>query len=284
MVTIRSRGVALVARRRARLRWRRLSAPLAEVLPGLDAGRLPQGRPRQPFDRQPRPARARSGHRPGLRDGRAVPWTMAPAPTARSSSAPATKARSSGSTRRRQGPLFFDSAELEVHALAPAPDGGLFVATSPDGKITRSTATAQATTFFEPGREVHLGAGRRRKATLCGDGRERRRLQDRARRQGRAVLPAPRPRTPPKRLAPPMTDGSDCVQQKRRRARPPSSGRPSGGEGARGHAARPRPSTPMIHEDDDPDSSDVDARAARGLGVAADGHRRAGRKTSAPRR
>ena len=30
---------------------------------------------------------------------------------------------------------FFDAAELEVHALAPAPGGGLYVGTSPDGKI-----------------------------------------------------------------------------------------------------------------------------------------------------
>ena len=30
---------------------------------------------------------------------------------------------------------FFDAAELEVHAIAPAPQGGLYVATSPDGKI-----------------------------------------------------------------------------------------------------------------------------------------------------
>src|SRR5262245_18761632 len=27
---------------------------------------------------------------------------------------------------------FFDGAEMEVHALAPAPNGGLYVATSPD--------------------------------------------------------------------------------------------------------------------------------------------------------
>ena len=33
------------------------------------------------------------------------------------------------------GSVFFDSAELEVHALAPAPNGGLYVATSPDGRI-----------------------------------------------------------------------------------------------------------------------------------------------------
>jgi len=34
-----------------------------------------------------------------------------------------------------KGSLFFDAPELEAHALAPAPDGGLYVGTSPDGKI-----------------------------------------------------------------------------------------------------------------------------------------------------
>src|SRR4029079_5498392 len=31
-----------------------------------------------------------------------------------------------------QGRLFFDAAELEVHAMAAAPNGALYVATSPD--------------------------------------------------------------------------------------------------------------------------------------------------------
>jgi hypothetical protein len=46
--------------------------------------------------------------------------------------------------------LFFDSAELEVHAIAPAPDGGLYVATSPDGKIYRVDRNGSASTFFDP--------------------------------------------------------------------------------------------------------------------------------------
>ena len=44
--------------------------------------------------------------------------------------------------------MFFDSAELEAHALALAPDGGLYVGTSPDGKIYKVDRNGASTTFF----------------------------------------------------------------------------------------------------------------------------------------
>ena len=43
---------------------------------------------------------------------------------------------------------FFDATELEVHAIAPAPQGG--VATSPDGKIYSVAADGSSKTLFDP--------------------------------------------------------------------------------------------------------------------------------------
>jgi hypothetical protein len=49
-----------------------------------------------------------------------------------------------------KGSLFFDAAELEVHALAVGPDGRLYVGTSPDGKIYAVDAAGKAQTFYDP--------------------------------------------------------------------------------------------------------------------------------------
>jgi hypothetical protein len=45
---------------------------------------------------------------------------------------------------------FFKAKELEVHALLASADGGLFVATSPDGKVYRVDAAGAATVYFDP--------------------------------------------------------------------------------------------------------------------------------------
>ena len=51
---------------------------------------------------------------------------------------------------------FFDAAELEVHAIAPAPQGGLYVATSPTGRSIRSQPTARRRRCSIP-KTKHLG-------------------------------------------------------------------------------------------------------------------------------
>jgi sugar lactone lactonase YvrE len=52
--------------------------------------------------------------------------------------------------RNGQGTVFYDSSEMEVHALAAAPAGAIYVGTSPDGRIYKVDARGQATTFFDP--------------------------------------------------------------------------------------------------------------------------------------
>jgi sugar lactone lactonase YvrE len=49
-----------------------------------------------------------------------------------------------------RGALFYDSAELNVSALAVGKSGELYAGTSPDGKVYRIDASGNATVFFEP--------------------------------------------------------------------------------------------------------------------------------------
>jgi hypothetical protein len=49
-----------------------------------------------------------------------------------------------------KGALFFDSEELEVHAIAAAPGGGIFVGTAPNGKIYKIDPAGKSTVFFDP--------------------------------------------------------------------------------------------------------------------------------------
>ena len=52
--------------------------------------------------------------------------------------------------RAGKGTVFYDSAEMEVHALATAPGGAIYVGTSPDGRVYKVDTKGQATTFFDP--------------------------------------------------------------------------------------------------------------------------------------
>ena len=52
--------------------------------------------------------------------------------------------------RAGKGSVFFDTAEMEVHALASGPAGAVFVATSPDGAIYKVDAQGRGTKFFDP--------------------------------------------------------------------------------------------------------------------------------------
>jgi hypothetical protein len=49
-----------------------------------------------------------------------------------------------------RGSPFFSSAELEVHALAPAANGSVYVGTSPDGKIYQVDRNGVSKVFFSP--------------------------------------------------------------------------------------------------------------------------------------
>jgi sugar lactone lactonase YvrE len=49
-----------------------------------------------------------------------------------------------------RGSVFFDSDELEVHAIAPGPGGGAYVGTSPDGRIYKVDASGKGAVFFDP--------------------------------------------------------------------------------------------------------------------------------------
>ena len=92
---------------------------------------------------------------------------------------------------RRQGRVFFDSAELEIHAMAPAPDGGLYVGDVARRQDLQSRSQRRGDDVLRPGQDKYIwalavDAPRQR---LRRHRRQRRHLQDRARRQGHAVLP-----------------------------------------------------------------------------------------------
>lgn len=52
--------------------------------------------------------------------------------------------------RQGRASVWFDAAELEVHAMASAPDGTLYAATSPDGRVYRVDPTGRSSVYFDP--------------------------------------------------------------------------------------------------------------------------------------
>ena len=108
---------------------------------------------------------------------------------ARSTWAAATKARFSRLTRPARSTTFFDTTELEVHALALAPDGSLYAATSPDGRIYKIDRSGKGAPFFDPEDKyiwsLALDAPGQR---VRRHGREGADLQNHARRQRQPVL------------------------------------------------------------------------------------------------
>lgn len=66
--------------------------------------------------------------------------------------------------------LFFTAPEPEIFAVAAGPDGAVYAATSPNGKVYRITANGQSTIYFDPharyiwslcflGRTLYVGSG-----------------------------------------------------------------------------------------------------------------------------
>ena len=105
---------------------------------------------------------------------------------------------------------FFDSTELEVHALALANDGTLYAATSPDGRIYKIDRSGKAAPFFDPEDKYIWSLALDRDGQLyAGTGEKGHDLQNHAGRQRRAVL----------------SDQSDARDYARVRSRRPAAGR-----------------------------------------------------------
>ena len=78
-------------------------------------------------------------------------WTIVPAPDGALWAGTGNEGQVLKIARDGKVSVFFDAAELEVHALAAAPNGGLYVGTSPNGKIYEVAADGTSKTFFDPG-------------------------------------------------------------------------------------------------------------------------------------
>ncbi len=77
-------------------------------------------------------------------------WAILPAPDGGFYVGTGNEGRVLKIDRSGKAATFFDSAELEVHALALAGDGTLYAATSPDGRIYKIDRSGKSEPFFDP--------------------------------------------------------------------------------------------------------------------------------------
>jgi hypothetical protein len=77
-------------------------------------------------------------------------WAIVPAPDGSLFVGTGNEGRVFKIDPQGKGAPFFDSTELEAHALALAPDGTLFVGTAPDGKIYKVDRSGKSDVFFDP--------------------------------------------------------------------------------------------------------------------------------------
>ena len=148
-------------------RRRRAAVPsarvVAEVLPGRDAERLPQGRRREPVDRQPRPAR-RSARSPSwsTRRRRRSCGRWSPAPDGTLFVGTGNEGKVFRVDPQGKGSLFFDSAELEVHALALGAERRPLRRHLARRQDLQGRSQRHGDDVLRRRRQVHLGAGGRR--------------------------------------------------------------------------------------------------------------------------
>ncbi len=77
-------------------------------------------------------------------------WTMAPGPAGTTYVGTGNEGQVLSVSADGTSRVFFDSEELEVHALASGPQGVLYAGTSPDGRIYRVAPDGTASVFFDP--------------------------------------------------------------------------------------------------------------------------------------
>ena len=77
-------------------------------------------------------------------------WTVVPAPDGSLFVGTGNDGRVYRIDPQGRGSQFFDSTELEIHAIAMAPNGGIYAASSPDGQVYKLDRTGKATPFFDP--------------------------------------------------------------------------------------------------------------------------------------